>query len=389
MNKIEFNIILNCEKGLNGFNKRPIQIEATLNKQKELFSTHVLINTEQWDKNKSLIINHPNAELLNRMIQEFVLHLETMELNYWKRGTPIGLKELKNIIENSSETSFECNFIDFARKNIEYSTKRKTSTKKNLLTTLNLLSDYRQDITIEQLDYSFITEFENYLLKNNYKINTIAKHLRHIRCLYNDAVKKGLTIVEKSPFKHYSIKTDKTKYSFLLPEELVCLESLILEGKNKKYSHSLDAFLFCCYTGLRYSDFVSLSDDNFIKIDNVTWIILRTKKTDTEVRLPLNILFNGKALSILKKYKNKYEYFFKIKSNSFLDKDLIKIAKLAGINKHFSFHSARHTNATLLIYKGVNITTVQKLLGHKNIKTTQIYTDIIPETIINDLKRHK
>lgn len=47
MNKIEFNIILNCEKGLNGFNKQPIQVEATLNKQKELFSTHVLINTEQ------------------------------------------------------------------------------------------------------------------------------------------------------------------------------------------------------------------------------------------------------------------------------------------------------------------------------------------------------
>lgn len=389
MNKIEFNIILNCEKGLNSLNKQPIQIEAMLNNQKELFNTHILISTEQWDKNKSLIINHPNAELLNRMIQEFVLHLETMELNYWKRGTPIGLKELKQVIENSSSETIECNFINFARKDIESSTKRKISTKKNLLTTLNLLSEYRSDITIDQLDYTFVTEFENHLLKNNYKINTIAKHLRHIRCLYNDAVKKGLTIAEKSPFKHYSIRTDRTQYSFLLPEELVCLESLNLEGKNKRYSHSLDAFLFCCYTGLRYSDFISLSNDNFIKIDNVTWIILRTQKTGTEVRLPLNILFNGKALSILKKYKNKYEYFFKIKSNSFIDKDLIKIAKLAGINKHFSFHSARHTNATLLIYKGVNITTVQKLLGHKNIKTTQIYTDIIPETIINDLKRHK
>jgi site-specific recombinase XerD len=66
---------------------------------------------------------------------------------------------------------------------------------------------------------------------------------------------------------------------------------------------------------------------------------------------------------------------------------LIRIGKLAGIQKHFSFHSARHTNATLLIYKGVNITTVQKLLGHRNVSTTQIYSEVMGSTIVNDLKK--
>ena len=50
-------------------------------------------------------------------------------------------------------------------------------------------------------------------------------------------------------------------------------------------------------------------------------------------------------------------------------------------------HTARHTNATLLIYNGVQITTVQKLLGHRNIKTTQQYSSIFPEMIVKDLKR--
>lgn len=60
--------------------------------------------------------------------------------------------------------------------------------------------------------------------------------------------------------------------------------------------------------------------------------------------------------------------------------------QLAGISKRISFHAARHTNATLLIYKGVNITTVQKLLGHKSVRTTQVYTDIMDMTVIQDLE---
>ena len=53
------------------------------------------------------------------------------------------------------------------------------------------------------------------------------------------------------------------------------------------------------------------------------------------------------------------------------------------------FHTARHTNATLLLYNGVNITTVQKLLGHKSVNTTQIYTHIMDRAIVHDLELHQ
>ena len=53
-----------------------------------------------------------------------------------------------------------------------------------------------------------------------------------------------------------------------------------------------------------------------------------------------------------------------------------------------TFHTARHTNATLLIYNGVNITTVQKLLGHKSVKTTQVYTNVMDMTIVHDLEKN-
>ena len=163
--------------------------------------------------------------------------------------------------------------------------------------------------------------------------------------------------------------------------------SFFLQNKEKKLSHSLDAFLFCCYTGLRYSDFRTLSEKNFIRRNGNPWLIYTSVKTGVEVKLPIGLLFDGKAWKIRKKYKDSLPDFFNIKHNSSVNKDLIRLEKLAKINTHISFHSARHTTATLLLYKGVNITTVQKLLGHRNISTTQIYGEVMERTIMKDLKK--
>ena len=79
--------------------------------------------------------------------------------------------------------------------------------------------------------------------------------------------------------------------------------------------------------------------------------------------------------------------FFSLKSNTCVNHGLHSIGKLAGIEKHFTFHTARHTNATLLIYRGANITTVQKLLGHRSVTTTEIYSEIMGKTIVRDLMK--
>ena len=95
------------------------------------------------------------------------------------------------------------------------------------------------------------------------------------------------------------------------------------------------------------------------------------------------------ALQLLAKYSGTEEEFFRMRSNSNVNKHLEMLAAKAGIEKHISFHTARHTHATLLIYSGVNITTVQRLLGHRSVKTTQGYTDVMDETVILDLQQHQ
>ena len=382
MRKIYYQPIYNRKKKLNAQGKALLQIEAYLEKRKMYFSTHIYLSPEQWDNKRKLICKHPHAEALNYQVKEFLIQLESKELSLWKEGKVISLERLKEEFCIKKDRSF----LDFVIKDIEDS-QSKESTKRNLLSTYTLLAKFKNHIDFKELTPEFIFDFEKFLFCCDLQTNTVAKHMKHFKTFVNLAIDKGYLSLNDYPFRRYRIKTLKPKHTFLLPDELEKLETLELTGKKIAYKHSLEAFLFCCYTGLRYSDFTQLSDKNIVFIENRPWIIFTTIKTRTEVRLPLALLFEGKGWKLLRKHQKHLDEFFRIKTNSTVNKELIRIGKLAGIQKHFSFHSARHTNATLLIYKGVNITTVQKLLGHRNVSTTQIYSEVMGSTIVNDLKK--
>ena len=382
MNKICYRPVYNRKKHLNQQGTALLQVEAYLNKRKVYFSTHIYLRPEQWDPKRKIIKCHPNANELNYMLSEFINKLEQKELEVWRKGGKVTLEALKEKQEAATAPSF----LNFVKEEIKLS-HVKASTKNNRESTYLILSKFKETIRFCEMTSRLIYEFEQFLFENGYNPNTIAKHMKHLRAFVNSAIDKGHIPIQNDPFRRYRIRTNEGKHAFLSPEELQSLENLELTGKNISLMHTLDAFLFCCYTGLRYSDFVNLAEENIRKINNEPWITLETIKTGAAVKLPLNLLFEGKAWKLLKKYKNNLKQFFAIKPNPTVNKELIRLGKLARIDKHFSFHTARHTNATLLIYKGANITTVQKLLGHRNISTTQIYSEIMESTIIKDLKK--
>ncbi len=386
MNKIRFRLVYNRKKKLNRRGEALIQVEVYQNRKKIYISSGIYVNPHQWDSYHSKIIHHPQAEELNRMLEEFLLELQWEELKYWKRGITVSLSAFRNLrIQSQAE---KITFFRFGRNWVEQSS-RKENTKKNLLTTLDLLNHFYPSIDFADITYSFLQEFENFMRQRMYETNTIAKHLRQLRTFVNEAIKRGYMMAEHYPFKNYQIKTTQSKHTFLLPEEIRKLEQLDLSLVSESLVHSLKAFLFCCYTGIRYSDFIHLDEKNIVKVKGQKWLMFKTVKTNTEVSIPLYLLFQGKALLILQEYKHSLHYFFHLKSNSSVNKDLKRIGVMAKIDKHFSFHTARHTNATLLIYNGAQITTVQKLLGHQSVKTTQGYSEIFSGTIIKDLKKCK
>ena len=385
MNKIIYSLVYNRKKCLNKRGMALVQVEAYLDRKKKYFSTKVYLKSEQWDAKKLVVKNHPNADALNRLIYEFVAAIEKKELELWQQGKRISLELLKDALAARENNS---SFISFFKQEVSNSS-LKDSTKRNHLSTLLLLQEFKRDIVFSDLTFEFVSSFEYFLQQKGYHTNTIAKHMKHLKRHINIAINKEYIEIQKYAFRKYKIKTVENKHTHLVPEELEQLERLSLTGKYMKLQKSLDAFLFCCYAGMRYSDFTNLSKKNIVDINQETWLIYKSVKTGTEVRLPLYLLFAGKGIVILNKYRNNLEVFFRLRDNSNINKDLIIIAKLAGLSKKNSFHTARHTNATLLIYNGVNITTVQKLLGHKSVKTTQVYTNIMDMTIVHDLEKMK
>lgn len=382
MDKIKYRLVYNRKKKLNKQGTALVQVEASLNQRKVYFKTNVYLHPEHWDKRTSQIIVHPQADDLNSMLFEFVLYLQGIELALWKRGVPATLSLLKDAMKKNRPVNVT--FPVFAKEYVTHSDRRE-STKENLYTTITVLQEFRPGLDFKDITYTFLKDFEVYLREKGNGINTVAKHLRQLRTLVNEAINQGYIHADAYPFRKFKIKQEKGRHEFLTPDELKKLENL--EVSDRKLRHVLDAFLFCCYVGLRFSDFCQLSPANFIKINGKRWLHFKSIKTGIELRLPLHLLFEGKALSILDRYC--IAEFASLGSNSEVNKCLAQITMIARIKKHVTYHCARHTCATLLIHQGVPITTVQKLLGHTSVKTTEIYSEILSSTILRDLKAVK
>ena len=379
MDKIKYRLVYNRKKQLNKQGTALVQVEALLNQRKVYFRTNLYLKPEHWNSRNAQVDNHPQAHDLNSMLFEFVLHLQAIELSLWKRGIPVTLSLLKDAIKKDKPVNVT--FPVFAKIYVQESD-RKRSTKENLMTTITVLQEFRPGLDFKDITYTFLKDFEVHLKEKGNSVNTVAKHMRQLRTLVNEAINQGYIPSDAYPFRKYKIKQEKGRKEFLTPDELKRLENLDVD---KKLRHVLDAFLFCCYTGLRYSDFCQLTPENFIRINGKRWLYFKSVKTGVEIRLPLHLLFESRALGILDRYPD-IGSFAALPCNSEVNKQLRKLAGLCGIKKRITYHVSRHTCATLLVHQGVAITTVQKLLGHTSVKTTQIYSEVLSSTIVRDLK---
>jgi len=137
------------------------------------------------------------------------------------------------------------------------------------------------------------------------------------------------------------------------------------------------SFLFCCFTGLRISDVQKLIWKEVVTTNNETYINFRQKKTKIENYVPLS----ENAISVLpsKRENTETDSVFDLPKESTIRKVLKKWVSDSGIDKHITFHCARHSYATLQLAGGTDIYTVSKMLGHTNVRTTQVYAKVVDE----------
>jgi len=247
-------------------------------------------------------------------------------------------------------------FILYFKKNL------KRPGYKEVLRHLQIFTDNKKT-TFKQIDYIFCLKFYNYLTAIIMP-NSVFAYYSIFKAILNKAVKE--CIIDKSPAIDIKNKTIETKREFLNIDELRTLA-------NTEFTNfdTCNAFLFSCFTGLRLSDIRGLTFDNI----QDGYISFKQQKTSGFIRMKLN----DSALNIFESQK-KYargEHIFMVDCLVAVNKRLRQWVKKAGINKYISFHCARHTFATLGLTNDIDIYTISKLLGHKDLKTTQIYAKLI------------
>ena len=260
------------------------------------------------------------------------------------------------------------------------------------VTSLKHTVDYLQwkykisDIDIRKIDHEFITSYEFYLKSVcNCCQNTTSKYIKNFGKIIRICLANGW--IQKNPFINYKSKMVEVERAFLSMEEIEIM--LNKEFSMERLNQVKDIFLFSCFTGLAYADVKKLSTRNIgIGIDGERWIFINRTKTDTRSNIPILPI----ASAILEKYRDHPQVAIQGKllpvlSNQKMNGYLKEIADLCGINKELTFHIARHTFATTVtLSNGVPIESVSKMLGHKNLKTTQHYAKILDLKVSNDMQ---
>jgi len=233
----------------------------------------------------------------------------------------------------------------------------------------NLRRYLKHDVTLREINYIWLEKWKAYLLERCYLSNNSARaYFLKLNTVLNRAVREGL--IDANPFKRVeSIKSTGIKRDYLTLDELHRIAKLPA-GENELIKR---AFLFSCFTGLRRSSICNLLHSE-IKDGQIQ---RRDEKTgDFEYfdlsKMAIEILKDCNIINISGRVFDGLTYHMMgIRLKAFL--------KPLQLDKRVSFHTARRTYATLLLTQGAELYTVSKLLGHADIKTTQIYANVINE----------
>ena len=270
----------------------------------------------------------------------------------------------------------------------------KDSTRKNYFRTLDTLKEYAPNAHLSDIDSSFVCGYELFLSSLKMKANTIIKHLKHLKKAFHQACRKGF--IKHSVDELFSlcnVRPEKTFKESLTTKELVVLYQYLqnnFDTMEEKEREILSGFLFSCLTGLRYSDICKVEYSNIKRIRNKRWLFLTMKKTSQKVFVPIEQMFSGKALEVIRLFHRTRGKLFYMPSNAVCNRVIKRVyKKLFRSKKNISFHTGRHTAATLLLYHNTPLTTIKEILGHTNIRTTETYADINEATIYNSISKIK
>ena len=329
---------------------------------------------------------------------------ELLNLYIWTAPrTPIERKQNKETLELAKKICFErgvqfienkegykfkkdrqTNFLDYFQTYIDNYTKKDIRMMqialqrfKDFLNDTPEYTKYAKSIKPEQLNKDMMVAFTEYLQSRS--VGEGAKSIyQRFKKVINYAIEHD--VITKNPCTGVVIKVDDQ----ILRKEVLSLDEmqqLIATNDEKQNPEVRRAFIFCLYTGLRYCD---VKDLTFGNVDYSNKLLKfeqnKTKghSASSGVVIPLNdglLRLIGESAGT----QNKESIIFPLPCYGMCLKSLKRWVKRAGIDKHISWHCARHSFAVNILNGGANIKTVASLLGHSGLKHTEKYTRAVDE----------
>jgi len=374
----------------------PIYTRVTVNSKRFEFSTNKYINPDKWSSDGSKVKGtNEEARTINSHLDYLKNQVLEAEKKLFKKDISITSENLKNELFGLSEPKRMLIpiFQDHNNKIKELLGKEfAPGTLERYKTSLKHTIEFMQwkynisDIDITKIDHAFIMDYEFWLRSvRNCANNTAVKYIKNFHkiikiCLANDWL-------DKNPFANYKSKVKEVERVYLTEAEIQSI--LEKDFKTERLSLVRDIFLFSCFTGLAYIDVKNLTKSHIsLGIDGEKWIFTHRQKTESASKIPILPV----TQIIIDKYKNHPQCInenklIPILSNQKMNAYLKEIAGICEIEKELTFHIARHTFATTVtLTNGVPIETVSKMLGHKNLHTTQHYAKVLDRKVSEDMK---
>lgn len=371
----------------------PVMGRISIGRTMAQFSAKLEADVSRWNAKAGRMDGKSHHALdVNRKIDKINLSINRHYKELVQNKGRVTAEEVKNAFQGIASVQ-EILLKMFAKHNETYRKRvgidREETTYKKYCNAYRHLSEFLlkkyhvQDISFKQLNFAFIEAYDFHLrIELKMKPNTVLRNIVPLRKIVRIAVNKGY--IPADPFAEYKPVRGKSVHRYLTNEEL----KEIMSTNFHSYFRNLtrDMFIFSAFTGMAYADMKKLTVKELVTTDDGNrWIVSARKKTGTVSRIRLLDV----AVRIIEKYEKERtgDKVFPMPKYTTADVNLKRIAEICGIERSVSFHIARHSFASsVCLSQGVPIETVSRMLGHKDIHTTQIYATVSTQKIASDMK---
>jgi site-specific recombinase XerD len=375
----------------------PVMLRININGERAVLQLKRYLKSEDWDTTRYVMKGRSNeARIFNDYLEAVRVkaHKKYNELlSLTDDVTPQMLRDAilgVNTAKTRTVIDIWQDHVDGLQKLIgkenTYATYQKHNTAKNHFQKF-LQKYYRvNDVSIKAVDHHMIQQYNMYLkTEKGCNSNTATKFLQNLKRITCISMRNGWLL--KDPFVGISLSIKEVDRPYLTMEEIQTL--IDYDSNIERLKRVRDIFIFSCYTGLAYIDVKKLKKAEVEGSEELGyWIRTRRQKTDARANIPLldipmDIINNYCRLDLLMPE----DPILPVLSNQKINAYLKELADVCGIHKELTFHVARHSFATsVTMTNGVPMETVSKMLGHKNMKSTQHYARIVDQKVGEDMK---